>query len=166
MVASGPSDLVFAAEDGDATLGIGIVQTKLLQRRIAEDRLHGLTTSGPALASKETDDVTSRLVSAVMAAVIAAGAGGVAFVATNGKGEDAREIKAALSAKVTAAQAITAAEQKTGGRAFEIGLEDENGNVLYEVKTITRYKVVEASIDPLTGQVMRTKDEGLSDRLN
>jgi Peptidase propeptide and YPEB domain len=102
----------------------------------------------------------SKLIPAVMAAVIAVGTSGVAFAAMNGKGEDAGEIQAALSAKVTAGQAIAAAEKNTGGRALEVGLEDENGGVLYEVKTITQDKVV-AFIDPATGQVIRTKEEGL-----
>jgi uncharacterized membrane protein YkoI len=107
----------------------------------------------------------SKLIPAVMAAVIAVGTSGVAFAATNGKGEDASEIQAALSAEVTAGQAIAAAEKNTGGRALEVGLEDENGGVLYEVKTITQDKVVEAFIDPATGQVIRTKEEGLVARM-
>ena len=102
---------------------------------------------------------------AVMAALIAAGVNGAAFAATNGKGEDAREIEALQSAKVTAEQAIAAAEQKTDGHALKVGLEDENGRVLYDVKTVIQDKVFDVYVDPNSGQIVRSEEEGLIDRM-
>ncbi len=102
---------------------------------------------------------------AAMAIVIIVSAGGAALAEADGKSDDAKKIEVLLSAKVTAAQAIAAAEQKTGGRAFKVGVEDENDRAVYEVKTITKDKVVEVFIDPVTGQAIRTKDEGLVDRM-
>ena len=108
-----------------------------------------------------------KLVPAVMAALIAASTGGVAFAATDGDGknDDAKEIAAALSAKMTASQAIAAAEQNTGGRAIEFGLESENGRVLYNVKTVTKDKVLNVYVDPDSGQIVRSEEEGLIDRI-
>jgi uncharacterized membrane protein YkoI len=107
----------------------------------------------------------SKLIPVVIAAVMTAGGSGAAYAAVNGKGEDAREVQAVLSAKVTAAQAIAAAEQKTGGHAIKISFEDEKAGPLFEVKTITRDKLVEVFIDPATGNVVRTEDEGRIERM-
>jgi uncharacterized membrane protein YkoI len=63
------------------------------------------------------------------------------------------------NAKVTMAQAITAAEQMTGGKAVGTGIEDQDGAVFLEVqilKDTQRHKVL---VDPQSGQVVKTVQE-------
>ena len=61
---------------------------------------------------------------------------GAAF-AGNGDGEISpqKEIDAVLGAKTSTSQAIAAAEQATGGKAFSAGIDDKDGVLTYEVKT-------------------------------
>lgn len=102
----------------------------------------------------------SKLLAATMAAVFALGAGG-ATLAANGENEHGREIAAVLGAKTSIAQAIAAAEQQTGGRAMKIEVEKEKGTYLYEVKTVSNDRIAEVFVDPASGQVVRSEDEGL-----
>lgn len=107
----------------------------------------------------------ARLIHVMTAAIIAAGSIGAAFAGTGGKGDDASEMRAALSAKVTAAEAITTAEQKTGGHALKVGLEDENGRVFYAVGTVAQDKVLDVFVDPDSGAVVRSEEQGLIHRI-
>lgn len=102
----------------------------------------------------------SKMLPATMAAVIAIGATGAALAAT-GENENGQEMTAVLGAKTSIAQAIAAAEQQTGGRAMKVDIQKDNGAYLYEVKTVSKDKVAEVFIDPTSGQVVRTEDEGL-----
>lgn len=102
----------------------------------------------------------SRFLPVTMAAVFALGASGAAFAAA-GEKENGQEIAAVLAAKTSVAQAIGAAEQQTGGRAMKIDVEKENGTYLYEIKTVSKDRVVQVFVDPASGQVVRTEDEGL-----
>lgn len=95
-----------------------------------------------------------------IATAIFLGAAGVAL-ADHGEKESAKEITAALNAKTSIAQAITAAEQKTGGRAMKVEIEREKGNYVYEIKTVSNDKIVKAFVDPTSGKVTGTEDEGL-----
>lgn len=69
------------------------------------------------------------------------------------------------SSKVSAAEAVTTAEQETGGRAVKLGIEDQNGTYLYEIQTATPDKVADAFIDPATGKVVRIEDKDLIARV-
>lgn len=106
----------------------------------------------------------SKIFPAAMAAAIAVGAAGTAF-ASSGENENDREIAAALGAKTSITEAIAAAEQQSGGRAMEVDVEKENGAFLYEVKTVSNDKITEILIDPASGKVLRTDDEGLIARI-
>ncbi len=106
----------------------------------------------------------SKFVPATMAAVIALGASGAAFAAS-GENESGQEIAAVLGAKTSVTQAIAAAEKQTGGRAMKIDVQKEEGAYLYEVKTVSKDKVAEVFVDPASGQVVRTDDEGLIAKL-
>ena len=72
------------------------------------------------------------------------------------------------SAKISMSQALTAAEQATGGKAVGTGIEDQVGTIHFEVtilKDNARQKVL---VDTQTGQVVKTvmaddDDEGDSD---
>ena len=65
------------------------------------------------------------------------------------------EARILSTAKVTLNQAVTAAEQATGGKAADTGIEDQNGVVHFEVtilKDNARHKVL---VDTQTGQVVK-----------
>src|ERR1700730_16355874 len=72
---------------------------------------------------------------ALAAGMAFAGAG--AAVAGNGDGEMSpqKEVDAVLGAKTSMSQAIAAAEQATGGKAFSAGIDGKDGVLAYEVKT-------------------------------
>jgi len=93
-----------------------------------------------------------------MAALFALSASGAALAAA-GEGESGQEIAAVLKAKISVVQAIATAEQQTGGRAMKIDVEKKNGAYLYEVKTVSKDRVVEVFVDPVSGQVIRAEDE-------
>ena len=101
----------------------------------------------------------SKIVPAAMAAFIALGAAsGLAYASDNGRsGESggAQERAAALSAKTSIAQAIAAAEQETGGKAIDAGLENQNGTVSYEVEIAKGDKVEKVFVDLQTGKVLK-----------
>jgi uncharacterized membrane protein YkoI len=99
-----------------------------------------------------------------MAAVFALGTSGAAFAAT-GENENGQEAAAVLGAKTSVGQAIAAAERQTGGRAMKIGVEKEKGAYLYEVKTVSKEQVAVVFVDPASGQVVRTENEGLIARI-
>ncbi len=102
----------------------------------------------------------SKTIPATIAAMFILGASGAAFAAA-GENENGQEIAAVLGAKTSAAQAIAAAEKQTGGRAMKIDIEKEKGAYLYGIKTVSKDKVAEVFVDPASGQVVRTGDEGL-----
>ena len=106
----------------------------------------------------------SRTLSAIAAAVIAFGASGAALASPKG-GEEAQEIATVLGAKTSIAQAIAAAEQKTGGRALQIDVDKASGAYVYEIKTLSKDKLTEVLIDPASGQILKTRSEGLIGRL-
>ena len=101
----------------------------------------------------------SKMVPAAMAAVIALGAAsGIAHASDNGRsGENdrAQERAAILGAKTSIAQAIAAAEQETGGKAIDAGLENQNGNMSYEVEIAKGDKVEKVLVDLQTGKVLK-----------
>lgn len=101
-----------------------------------------------------------KVIPAALAAAMVFGATGAAYAESGGH-ENGKEIAAVLGAKTSAAQAIAAAEQKTGGRAMKIDVEKEKGAYLYEVKTVSKDKISEVFVDLTSGQVTRTDDEGL-----
>jgi uncharacterized membrane protein YkoI len=104
-----------------------------------------------------------KIIPAALAALIALGGTSVAFAAT-GEHENGQEIAAVLGAKTSLSQAIATAEQN-GGRAMKIGVEEKKGAYLYEVKVLSKNKVTEMFIDSATGQVVKTRNEGLIEKL-
>lgn len=104
----------------------------------------------------------SKILPAAMVATIALGTAGVAHARSHERGLErlGQEITVALDAKVSAVQAIAAAEQKTGGRALKIGLERKNGAYLYEIRTVSNGKVAKAFVDPASGKIVKIDDQG------
>ncbi len=101
---------------------------------------------------------------ATMAAMIAVGATGAVHAST-GESESHREIATVLGAKTSLVQAIDAAERHSGGRAMKIDVEKKNGAFLYEVKTVSKDRITEILVDPASGTVVGTDDEGLIARI-
>jgi uncharacterized membrane protein YkoI len=104
--------------------------------------------------------IRTQVLPAAMAAFLALSASGVAL-ASSDEHENAKEISAVLNAKTSLAQAIATAEAKAGGRAMKVNVEHESGTYQYEVKIVAKDKVSEVFIDPASGKVTRTDDEGL-----
>lgn len=106
----------------------------------------------------------SKILPATVAAVLAFSVGGSAFAA-NSEHESDQEIAAVLAAKTSIGQAIAAAERGAGGHAMKIGFEKEGSTYLYKVRTVSKDKVSDLFIDPTSGAVVRTEDEGLIARV-
>jgi uncharacterized membrane protein YkoI len=96
---------------------------------------------------------------AAAVAVGALGAGGAAMArerSERGERENAAtEQRAVAALRVGLAQAIAAAEQATGGRAIDAGINDENGAVSIKVETVKGSERQEVTVNATTGQVMQ-----------
>jgi uncharacterized membrane protein YkoI len=101
----------------------------------------------------------SKIVPIAMAAVIAlGGAASVAYAAKHERGgehEGAQEIAAILNAKTSLVQAIAAAEQQTGGKAIDAGIENENGVTAFAVEVAKDNSVQKVLVDLQTGKVLK-----------
>lgn len=56
---------------------------------------------------------------------------------------------------VPLAQAVAAAEQTVGGRAFDAELDQERGALVYEIDLVKNGRAVEARVDAASGKVLR-----------
>ena len=73
------------------------------------------------------------------------------------RGDDAEEYAGAGQLTTTLTAAIASAEQATGGKAIEAGLDDDNGNALYEVEVAAADGTIhKAHVDAASGQVVKT----------
>jgi uncharacterized membrane protein YkoI len=104
------------------------------------------------------------LIPVAMATVIAVGA--TAGLASAGTNDNAREMAAFSSAKISLSQAIAAAEQKVGGKAMDGGLSNENGVMTFAVEVVDKANTVQTVlVDLNTGGVIKvapadTESEG------
>ncbi len=99
----------------------------------------------------------SKIAQAALAATL--GLGLAAGAQAGERHRDRDENAAALAAKTSAAQAIAAAEQQTGGRALKVNFENEKGKPAYEVRILSKGALSEVYVDPDTGKVTGTKDK-------
>jgi uncharacterized membrane protein YkoI len=101
----------------------------------------------------------TKIVPIAMAAVIALGSAvGVASAANNtpvGESGGAQEIATVVNAKTSLAQAIAAAEQQSGGKAIDAGLENENGAMAFAVDVAKDNIVQKVLVDLQTGKVLK-----------
>jgi uncharacterized membrane protein YkoI len=98
----------------------------------------------------------SKIIPAAMAAVIVLGSTGAAFSAkAETETHRQQEINAVLKAKTSLAQAIAAAEQDTGGKAVETGLENQDGVMAYEVKIAKGDTLQKVLVDLDSGKVIK-----------
>ena len=104
--------------------------------------------------------MNTKLTATAFAALIAIGALGTAYA--GGKDED-REAAALQGAKVSLTQAIATAEQQTGGRAFDAGVDMKGGQTRIAVETNGPKGVQTVTIDAQSGQVVATHAGGEQD---
>lgn len=108
----------------------------------------------------------NKMISIAIASAIALASAGAALASNEKEGhENASEIAAVLAATISPAQAIAAAEQASGGRAMKVDLRRDKGRDVYAVKTVVQDKIVKVFVDPATGQVVKTEDDGLIARV-
>ncbi|MGI9415341.1 MAG: PepSY domain-containing protein, partial [Hyphomicrobiales bacterium] len=67
---------------------------------------------------------------------------------------EARQIQTAASAPVSLIMAVAIAEYRSGGRAVHASAEDYDGDVLYDIRTVTPEDVTQLTINPRTGAVV------------
>jgi uncharacterized membrane protein YkoI len=98
----------------------------------------------------------SKIIPATLAGFVAVGTAIGAFAANGALANDEQQEAAALlNAKTSLVQAITAAEQHTGGKAIDSGIEDQNGKVIaYDVKVIKGNTVQKVLVDIDTGKIL------------
>jgi len=88
--------------------------------------------------------------------------GGIALAESKNMDTDNhQEITEILNTPTSLVQAIGVAEQKTGGKAFRIDANRENGSIFYEIKSIKNGKVFITAVDPTSGKVVKSENEGL-----
>lgn len=99
----------------------------------------------------------NKVLAAIMAGVIAAGSAGAVNLAYAKENRDVPTNEASImaNAKVTMVQAIAVAEQQVGGKAVGTGIEDQDGNVFFEVEILKDNAKHKVLIDTQTGKVMK-----------
>lgn len=98
----------------------------------------------------------SKIIPAAMVAVIALGGAGAAFAGSGEKETDEKqEVAAVVNAKTSLAQAIATAEQQTGGKAVDTGLENRDGTMAFEVEVATGSTVQKVLVDLDSGKVIK-----------
>lgn len=90
-------------------------------------------------------------------------AGTVAGTASARDSDEARESNALQGAKVSLTQAITTAEQQTGGRAYDAGVDIKGSNTLIVVETNGPRGVQTVTVDAQSGSVVATHAGGEAD---
>jgi uncharacterized membrane protein YkoI len=68
--------------------------------------------------------------------------------------EDKAELAAFQTAKQSLIQALKAAEQHTGGKAIDAGLEETEGKVVYEIEVVKNGELQSVEVNPESGQVI------------
>lgn len=106
---------------------------------------------------KHTRKLSAAMIASGIAIAVAATGQAQSDAATT---EEQGEIASARAATFSAAQAVGVAEQRTGGRAIEVGLSREQGMQVWEVKTQAGTKLVDTYIDMRTGAVVGSDAEG------
>ena len=96
-----------------------------------------------------------------LAGLLAAGA--VAGTALASDNDEGREATALQNAKVSLTQVIATAEQQTGGRAYDAGVDVKGGQTRIAVETNGPKGVQTVTIDAQSGQVVGTHAGGEQD---
>jgi uncharacterized membrane protein YkoI len=86
-----------------------------------------------------------------LAGILFVGVAGTAFAASS---DEAQEQTALQGTKLTLSQAIAAAEQQTGGKAYDAGVDVDNGKPRVVVETNGPKGVQTVIVDAQSGQVI------------
>lgn len=102
--------------------------------------------------------ISKKLVAAAVLMPLAAGIFSPAFA--EGKSEtgeaNVNETQALMNAKISIADAIKAAEAEGKGKAVDSGLNDENGEISYQVEVVAQDgKRTDVFVDLQTGKVLK-----------
>jgi uncharacterized membrane protein YkoI len=100
---------------------------------------------------------STKTIPAALAAVVILGALPAVAVANehqDSQHQDQAEISALQGAKIGLIDAIRAAEQQVGGKAIDTGIDNQNGNLRYEVKVLKDGAVHNVMVDAQSGQVV------------
>jgi len=98
----------------------------------------------------------SKIIPVTLTVAIALGGAGTIFAANSHQDDEHQEAAAVLNAKTSLLQATAAAEQHTGGKAIDAGIENHNGKVIaYDVKVVKGNTVQKVLVDLETGKVLR-----------
>ncbi len=103
----------------------------------------------------------SVIIPAAFAALLVTGSIGGAALAANHDND--REATVLQGARVTLVEAIGTAEQTTGGRAYDAGVDTKAGQVRIVVETNGPKGVQTVAIDSQSGQVVATHAGGEAD---
>ena len=79
--------------------------------------------------------------------------------AAKSESKEAKELQLFSQATISLKDAIKAAEQKTGGKAMEAGMNDESAAVQFEIEILKDGKVHEVIVDGKTGKVLKVSLE-------
>ena len=93
-----------------------------------------------------------QIIPSVLATVVVIGSVVGAYA---GSDNNAQEMAALRNAKISLAQAITGAEQKSGGKAINAGLNNENGAMTYGIEVIKDNSIETVLVDLNTGEVVK-----------
>ena len=94
-----------------------------------------------------------------LACLLAAGLAGPAFAGAS----ETQEQTALMGTKLTLAEAITAAEQRTGGKAFDAGVDVDHGKARVVVETNGPKGVETVTIDAQNGRIIAVTAGGVAD---
>jgi uncharacterized membrane protein YkoI len=101
-----------------------------------------------------------RIRSAALAATIVVAALAAPALAAAG---EAQEQTALMNSRVTLSQAVATAEQQTGGKAYDAGVDVDHGKPRVVVETNGANGVQTVVVDAATGQVVSTHAGGVAD---
>jgi len=147
-----------------------------------------MLTRTPRSGAEQESKVMTRAKSILAIVAVAAVLGGAgAGVLSSADGGNAREISlpgarttlaqavpeqpapppvtTAAGPRTSLAQAVSAAEQRTGGRAVKAGVQQKRGNHVYSVRTLSKDKSARVLIDPASGNVVRVDEPGFIARV-
>jgi uncharacterized membrane protein YkoI len=108
----------------------------------------------------------SKVIPATMVAVITLVGVGAAFAGSRAKETDEQdELRVVTNAKTSLSQAIAAAEQETGGKAVETGIENHDGVfIAYEVRIAKGNTLQKVLVDLDTGKVIKVVPSNCDDQ--
>jgi uncharacterized membrane protein YkoI len=97
-----------------------------------------------------------RKLTAALALAAAAAIGGAAYANQSNEENDALAL---ASAKIDLIQAVTAAEQQTGGKAAKAELEHSKSGWVFDVEVVKDGKVYDVAVDASSGNVLSATED-------